>query len=37
MMRGDLNLSLVSDWYLDQCRTDLVAIEPGKNILRRKK
>jgi hypothetical protein len=37
MMRVDLNLSLVSDWYLDQCRMDLVTIRPGKNILRRKK
>jgi predicted amidohydrolase len=36
VMRVDLDLSLVSNWYLDQCRTDLVTIGPGENAARRK-
>jgi predicted amidohydrolase len=36
VMRVDLDLSLVSNWYLDQCRTDLVTIGPGENAIRRK-
>jgi predicted amidohydrolase len=35
-MRVDLDLSLVSNWYLDQCRTDLVTIGPSDNTPRRK-
>jgi hypothetical protein len=35
VMRVDLGLSLVSNLYLDQCRTDLVTIGPGDNANRR--
>jgi predicted amidohydrolase len=35
VMRVDLDLSLVSNWYLNRCRTDLVTISPGKDNPRR--
>lgn len=31
VLKVELDLSLVSNWYLDQCRTDLVCIEAARN------
>jgi predicted amidohydrolase len=30
-LQANLDLSLVSDWYLSQCRTDVVEVKPPKN------
>lgn len=36
VMHINLDLSLVSNWYLDQCRTDLVTISAGETLKRNK-